>query len=107
MKKYSLIAAMALSFAACQNKTESGADTKTAEAATTTAETATPAAPATATTVSATKIVDPVCGMPMENEKYTEFVANGTDTTWFCSPHCKDQYVKNPEKYKHPEAPKS
>lgn len=100
MKKYSLIAIMALSLAACQNKTETSTETKTVETTTAT-ETATPA------TTAAAKIVDPVCGMPMEGEKYTEFTANGADTTWFCSPHCKDQFDKNPEKYKHPEAPKS
>jgi YHS domain-containing protein len=97
MKKYSLFVVMALSMAACNEKASTKEDTK---------ETTTPAASAK---VNAGPVIkDPVCGMEMEAEHWTEFSATGTDTTWFCSPHCKDQFVKNPTKYKQPaEAPKS
>lgn len=102
MKKYSLLVAMAVSMMACQNKTDATGTEKTAQ------ETKATTAPATTTGVTATaKIKDPVCGMEMEGEHFTEFTTSGTDTTWFCSPHCKDQYMKNPEKYKKPaQAPK-
>lgn len=42
---------------------------------------------------------DPVCGMPEGKEPYTEFTVAGSDTTWFCSPHCKEVFDKNPAKY--------
>jgi YHS domain-containing protein len=100
MKKYSLLVAMAVSMMACQNKTDATATTETTTQETKATTSATPV------TASA-KIKDPVCGMPMEGEHFTEFTTSGTDTTWFCSPHCKDQYMKNPEKYKQPaQAPK-
>ncbi|RYD98392.1 MAG: hypothetical protein EOP54_07705 [Sphingobacteriales bacterium] len=41
---------------------------------------------------------DPVCGMD-RNEKWTEFMVKGTDTTWFCSPVCKEQFVADPAKF--------
>ncbi|OJV52847.1 MAG: hypothetical protein BGO31_03580 [Bacteroidetes bacterium 43-16] len=41
---------------------------------------------------------DPVCGMD-RNEKWTEFTAKGTDTTWFCSPVCKEQFDADPAKF--------
>ena len=42
--------------------------------------------------------VDPVCGMT-RNEKWTEFTANASDTTWFCSPVCKEQFDADPAKF--------
>ena len=103
MKKYSLMAAIAISMVACQSKTDA---TTTTEVTTQEVKTSAPVATTPAVTASA-KIKDPVCGMPMEGEHFTEFTTSGTDTTWFCSPHCKDQYMKNPGKYKKPaEAPK-
>ena len=44
--------------------------------------------------------VDPVCDMK-RNENWVEYTAVGADTTWFCSPVCKEQFDANPEKYKH------
>lgn len=41
---------------------------------------------------------DPVCGMD-RNEKWTEFTVNGADTSWFCSPVCKEQFDANPAKF--------
>jgi len=103
IKKYSLLAVMVLSFIACKSKTGTASEETTAASSETTAA----AAPVTATaTVSAASVKDPVCGMEEGDEKWTESVVNGTDTTWFCSPHCKDQYVKNPDKYKKATAPK-
>lgn len=42
--------------------------------------------------------VDPVCNMT-RNEKWTEFKAVGSDTTWFCSPVCKEQFEADPAKF--------
>lgn len=41
---------------------------------------------------------DPVCGMDYD-KTWTEFTVNNADTTWFCSPHCKETYTANPAKY--------
>jgi YHS domain-containing protein len=107
MKKYSLMVAIAISLIACQNKTDATSSTTTTPSDTKMEAKMTDAQPAATPAVTASaKIKDPVCGMEMEGEKFTEFTTSGTDTTWFCSPHCKDQYMKNPEKYKKPEAPK-
>lgn len=43
--------------------------------------------------------IDPVCGMPEGKIAYTDFSIYNKDTVWFCSPHCKGQFDKNPEKY--------
>lgn len=42
---------------------------------------------------------DPVCGMAEGDMAYTDFSVQGSDTTWFCSPHCKEQFDKDPAKY--------
>jgi len=92
MKRYSLVIAAALFLAACgnANKTEESAAATGSEPATTTETTTAPIA----------KVTDPVCGMERGEEQWTEFAANGSDTTWFCSPHCKETFEKNPDKYK-------
>lgn len=41
---------------------------------------------------------DPVCDMD-RNSLWTEFSVNNSDTTWFCSPHCKETFDKDPSKY--------
>lgn len=96
MKKYGFYIAFAVALASCNAGNDEGAKDATTEQ-TAGAETVTAEA----------KIKDPVCGMEMEGEHWTEMSVNGTDTTWFCSPHCKEQYTKAPEKYMKPEAPKS
>jgi YHS domain-containing protein len=96
MKKYSLYFIAAIAFASCNVKVSTNEDTK---------DTATEETTSTAT--AAAKIKDPVCGMEMEGEHWTEMTVTGTDTTWFCSPHCKEQYTKDPGKYMKPEPPKS
>lgn len=99
MKKYSLYFIAAIAFASCNVKVSSNDDNKgAATEETTSTET---------TTASAAKIKDPVCGMEMEGEHWTEMAVTGTDTTWFCSPHCNEQYTKDPAKYQKPETPKS
>ena len=98
MKKYSLYIAFALAFASCNVKVST--DENAHDAAT--EQTAN-----TETVTASAKIKDPVCGMEMEGEHWTEMSVNGSDTTWFCSPHCKEQYTKSPEKYQKPAAPKS
>lgn len=50
------------------------------------------------TTTAKTAITDPVCKMP-KNDDWTEYSLNGSDTVWFCSPHCKETYDKDPAKY--------
>ena len=42
---------------------------------------------------------DPVCGMPEDGEAFTDFSVYQGDTSWFCSPHCKEQFDKDPAKY--------
>ncbi|WP_118975391.1 hypothetical protein [Taibaiella koreensis] len=98
MKKYSIVIAAALFLAACgnANKTEESATATGSSSTTTTETTTTPSASAPIA-----KVADPVCGMERGEEQWTEFVANGADTAWFCSPHCKETFEKNPEKYKH------
>ncbi|MFT4062973.1 MAG: YHS domain-containing protein [Edaphocola sp.] len=90
MKKICTILAATLMFAACGNSS-----TKAANEATTPAqEAAQPESNAAAT--SGAK--DPVCGME-KDAGWTDFSVNNTDTTWFCSPHCKETFDKDPAKY--------
>jgi YHS domain-containing protein len=42
---------------------------------------------------------DPVCGMAEGDIAYTDFSVYQSDTTWFCSPHCKESFDKDPAKY--------
>jgi len=44
-------------------------------------------------------VVDPVCGMTEGDIAYTDFSVYQSDTVWFCSPHCKDEFDKDPAKY--------
>ncbi len=91
MKKFSfMIIAASFLFAACGESVKNNADTTDTTA--TTQE-----APAAENKVAAAK--DPVCGMDKDST-WTEFSVAGTDTTWFCSPHCKETFDKNPGKYK-------
>ena len=85
MKKISLIIAAALSFAACNDsvKTENHEETHKTE---------------TGGTTALAKKTDPVCGMEKDNT-WTEFTVTNSDTTWFCSPHCKETFDKEPAKF--------
>ncbi len=95
MKRLFLFAALSIGFYACDNGTaqdeHDGHDHTNMETTNTTA-TDNPAAASMAQ-------ADPVCKMERTAD-WTEHVVNGTDTTWFCSPHCKEAYVANPDKYK-------
>ncbi len=88
MKKLFLWAALAVGLSACGSNEATddhqGHDHSTEPAVTTT---------------TASGPVDPVCNMA-KGDNWTEFVVAGTDTTWFCSPHCKEAYEANPDKYK-------
>ena len=42
--------------------------------------------------------MDPVCKMT-KTDDWTEFTTNGSDTVWFCSPLCKEQYDADPSKF--------
>ncbi len=87
MKKYSFLAAGLFLLSACNVSVEK-TETKTE----TTQE------PAAAGQEKTAKVTDPVCGMEKGSD-WTEYSVNGKDTTWFCSPHCKESFAKNPEKY--------
>jgi len=82
MKHLILIAAAAF-FASCSSTTDSHEDAHQHD---------TPA------TVAADAVTDPVCNMP-KGDNWTEYSLKGTDTVWFCSPHCKESYDKDPAKY--------
>lgn len=84
MKRYGLILIAALTWASCSqnshNNDEHHTDQKHAES-------------------NIDAPVDPVCKM-IKDDTWTEFTVSANDTTWFCSPHCKEMFDKNPEKYK-------
>ncbi|HTO16204.1 MAG TPA: hypothetical protein VLZ83_10550 [Edaphocola sp.] len=42
--------------------------------------------------------LDPVCKM-VKTDDWTEFTVNNSDTVWFCSPLCKEQYDADPSKF--------
>lgn len=76
--KYLLLSIAAVTVMSCSSATGGGDQGKTAE----------------------NKITDPVCGMQEEKDmQWTDYSLKGTDTVWFCSPHCKEQYDKDPAKY--------
>ncbi len=81
--KYLIMLATAVIFASCGAATDSSTDAHQHD---------------TPGTVSANAVVDPVCNMP-KGDDWTEFSLNGSDTVWFCSPHCKESYDKDPAKY--------
>jgi len=89
MKKYSFIIAGLFLLSACN------VNVKRTETETTTTDE--PVAVASGQSPVA-KVTDPVCGMEKGSD-WTEYTVSGKDTTWFCSPHCKENYAKNPEKY--------
>ena len=43
--------------------------------------------------------LDPVCGMEVEKEEAAGSSTYKGETYYFCSPHCKEEFDKNPEKY--------
>lgn len=92
MKQIFLFSALALTFAACgnSNKTEE-------KAAATTEATAADGATSEATaTTNGPK--DPVCEMDKKAD-WDQYTVYGGDTTWFCSPHCKETFDKDPAKF--------
>lgn len=90
MKKLSLIFCCSLLFLACNNTTAPDAtDTVAGDHTEMKADDNTD--PNTKT--------DPVCGMAEGDIAYTDFSVNNGDTAWFCSPHCKEQFDKDPAKY--------
>lgn len=91
MKKYSLIIVAAFSLLAC-NVSVSTDKNKEAETET---EAVVQSDKGEKTLA---KKTDPVCGMEKDNT-WTEFSVTNSDTTWFCSPHCKESFDKDPAKY--------
>lgn len=91
MKAILLISGLVLSLASCTGNTE-----KTANAAETTTHSDAKQEEAVAKDPNAPK--DPVCGMDKKAD-WTEYSVVNKDTTWFCSPHCKETFDKEPAKY--------
>ena len=103
MKKILLAAAVAFALTSCgENKTAANTDghdhSEHAGHDHGTEQTADKGNAATPETAPKYTDKDPVCGMD-RNEKWTEFTAKGTDTTWFCSPVCKEQFDADPAKF--------
>ena len=42
---------------------------------------------------------DPVCGMDVDEKQAAAKTEYGGQTYYFCSPHCKAQFEKEPQKY--------
>ena len=89
MKQIFLFSALALTFAACGNSNNT--EEKATAAATSPAATAEATAPANGPK-------DPVCGMDKKAD-WDQHTVYGGDTTWFCSPHCKETIDKDPAKF--------
>lgn len=88
MKKVCLVAVVSLFIWSCSNSTKTSSDSGQGMKMETSAKPA-----------KANAKIDPVCGMPEGDIAYTDFSVIQKDTTWFCSPHCKEQFDKNPAKY--------
>lgn len=88
MKKLMTILAVAAIFTACNSAPEQNT-TNQAEPPATENEISEPVAVGP---------VDPVCKM-QKDATWTEYSVQGTDTTWFCSEHCKEAFQKDPSKY--------
>ncbi|HET8574202.1 MAG TPA: hypothetical protein VFL76_10055 [Edaphocola sp.] len=88
MKKLSFVLALSLLAVSCQNKNTEGQKASDNNMKMGSAQTVKPNAK-----------VDPVCGMPQGDIAYTDFSVVQKDTVWFCSPHCKEQFDKDPAKY--------
>lgn len=91
MKKIAFVAAFAFIFAACGNNS----NTETTETEMTSTEHAMPSSNGEQL---ADGPIDPVCDM-VKGDNWEEFSVIDGDTTWFCSPLCKDEFDKDPSKY--------
>lgn len=45
------------------------------------------------------QVKDPVCGMTIDKEQAAATAEHQGQTYYFCSPGCKVEFEKNPEKY--------
>lgn len=89
MKKLSLVVALAFAFAACSEPAQETAQETDQhvhehDMASEGAQLAGP--------------IDPICDM-VKGDDWTEYSVVEGDTTWFCSPRCKDEFDKDPSKY--------
>lgn len=89
MKKLSFVLGLSLLAMACQNNNATTGDKTTDNSMKMEA----------GQTTNPNAKVDPVCGMPEGDIAYTDFSVAQSDTVWFCSPHCKEQFDKDPAKY--------
>lgn len=87
MKKLSFVLGLSLLAMSCQNNNSAGQKASDSNMKTEAAKT------------NPNAKVDPVCGMPQGDIAYTDFSIVQNDTVWFCSPHCKEQFDKDPSKY--------
>ncbi len=46
-------------------------------------------------------VQDPVCKMNIEKEEAKGEVKYESETYYFCSAECKEEFLKNPDKYVH------
>jgi P-type Cu+ transporter len=44
-------------------------------------------------------VIDPVCGMEMEEEEAGAVVEHGGETYYFCSDECRDEFAENADEY--------
>lgn len=44
-------------------------------------------------------VIDPVCGMEMEEEEVGAVLELGGETFYFCSPECRDELTENADEY--------
>lgn len=93
MKKIAFVAAFAFIFAACGNN--STTETTNTETETTSTE---HEMPSSSGQQLADGPIDPICDM-VKGDDWEEFSVIDGDTTWFCSPHCKDEFDKDPSRY--------
>lgn len=93
MKQIFLFSALALTFAACGNS-----NTSEEKAATAPAEQNAMTEQSAETAKNPNAVVDPVCNMEKQAD-WDQYTVLQGDTTWFCSPHCKETFDKDPAKF--------
>jgi YHS domain-containing protein len=47
----------------------------------------------------AMRVIDPVCGMEVEDEETTWVLTYEDESFWFCSQECRDEFDRHPEEY--------
>lgn len=89
MKKVYLVLGLALFTMACSNNTTNDDSMNQMEMEET----------STTDNLNPNAKTDPICDMTEGDIAYTDYSVYQQDTVWFCSPHCKEQFDKDPAKY--------